>query len=248
MISSRENAVYRVWMNKLLKAVLSNEKVARDIRFKGGSCAMMLGYLDRFSVDLDFDLVVEVSEELKDQLQKIFKDLKLEVKDCSRQWLHYVLKYPNVENKRNTLRLEITTGPSVENRYEKKFIAEVARYAWCHCRETMVANKLVAPMNRFEKHGVVVGRDIYDIHYFLTNGFGYRGEIIEERTGLKLRDFFKKLHKFVEVKLTNRIIDEDLNYLLSAERFGQIRKVLKEEVLTLLKWEIERVKKEGGEQ
>lgn len=43
-------------MNRLLIEIVDQPVLAHNLVFKGGTCAGMLGYLDRFSVDLDFDL------------------------------------------------------------------------------------------------------------------------------------------------------------------------------------------------
>ena len=42
-------------------------------------------------------------------------------------------------------------------------------------------------------------------------------------------DFFKKLKKFITEKITNTILDQDLNQLLPYDKFKQIRKTLKDE-------------------
>ena len=42
---------------KILSAIYSDIYLAKNLYFKGGTCASMLGYLDRFSVDLDMDFV-----------------------------------------------------------------------------------------------------------------------------------------------------------------------------------------------
>ncbi|KKU06990.1 MAG: hypothetical protein UX11_C0022G0023 [Candidatus Collierbacteria bacterium GW2011_GWC2_45_40] len=44
----------------------------------------------------------------------------------------------------------------------------------------------------------------------------------------------KKLIKFIDDKVTDKIITEDLNSLLPLEKFNKIRKVLKQEVLMFL--------------
>ena len=93
-------------------------------------------------------------------------------------------------------------------------------------------------MDRFEKTGHIAGRDIYDIHYFFLQGYSYNGEVIEERTKIKIGDFFNKLSKFIEKEVTLKIITEDLSPLVSADKFKLLRKVLIREVLMFIKHEI----------
>jgi len=47
-----------------------------NLYFKGGTCAAMLGYLDRFSVDLDFDYVGNEKnlEEIRKRMEKYSKN------------------------------------------------------------------------------------------------------------------------------------------------------------------------------
>ena len=53
---NQQRAYHKAQLYRLLIRLLDNQKIASDIFFKGGTCSSMLGFLDRFSVDLDFDL------------------------------------------------------------------------------------------------------------------------------------------------------------------------------------------------
>jgi len=50
--------------------------------------------------------------------------------------------------------------------------------------------------------------------------------------------FIKELRLFVEQKISQRMIDQDLSFLLSPEKFKQVRKILKTETLMFLRTEI----------
>ncbi|MEK7560763.1 MAG: nucleotidyl transferase AbiEii/AbiGii toxin family protein [Patescibacteria group bacterium] len=50
-----KDAAHKAWLYRILSGVYDNAVLAKLLYFKGGTCAAMLGYLDRFSVDLDFD-------------------------------------------------------------------------------------------------------------------------------------------------------------------------------------------------
>ena len=115
------------------------------------------------------------------------------------------------------------------------FLADINRYAICQSKETMFANKLVAVTDRYQKYRTVAGRDIYDIHHFFTKGFGYNEAVITERTGLAADVYIRKLAKFIQEKVTDKTLHEDLNALLPPSSFSAIRKTLKAEVLLFLK-------------
>ena len=57
----------------------------------------------------------------------------------------------------------------------------------------------------------------------------------------QFREFLRDLEKFVDRKITDSALDEDLNILLLPETFMKIRKMLKQEILMLIRQEIERV-------
>jgi len=104
-----------------------------------------------------------------------------------------------------------------------------------------VANKLVTPLDRFAKTGSIAGRDIYDIHWFLMNGFTYDRAVIKERQKMAIDKFFFKLISFIEKEVKQRYIDEDLNFLLPPIEFKRVRKILKAETLRLLNDELKRM-------
>ncbi len=231
----REDIIHRMQLQRLLIAIVDSPILSQNLHFKGGTCATMLGFLDRFSVDLDFDLVAgSEPAKLRQELAKIFLELDLKVENNNEKSLFFVLKYQTPPGRRNTLKLSVSEDVIKSNDYKKVKITEIDRLVSCQTVETMFANKLVAPTDRFNKHQKIAGRDIYDIHYFFSQGYGYKNGVIEERTGLKAGEYINKLAKFIDEKVTEKILTEDLNTLLPFERFNKIRKVLKPEVLRFL--------------
>ncbi|EKE19064.1 MAG: hypothetical protein ACD_9C00153G0001 [uncultured bacterium] len=117
-------------------------------------------------------------------------------------------------------------------------LPEIDRTVKCQTIETIVSNKLITLIARYERTGKIAGRDIFDIHHFLFNGYPYSEEIIFEQRKESLSNFFKQLIDFVDKKVTNTIIDQDLNHLLPNPEFQSIRKILKQETLMLLRSEL----------
>ena len=167
----------------------------------------------------------------------------LEVKDSSKNGLQYFLKYQPTDSSagafRNTLKIEAAFPLFAASLYEPQQFVEIDRILICQTKETMFAHKLVALIDRFEKTGHIAGRDIYDIHHFFMQGFDYNAEVIKQRSRKQLKKFFADLSGFVEQKVTDKIITEDLSFLLSPEKFAQIRKILKRETVSLLRREVE---------
>jgi len=243
LIPKREDSVHKAQMYQLLVEILDNPIVSQQVYFKGGSAAAMVGWLDRFSVDLDFDLKRGANKKiLDDELKKIFKNLDFTVDKKSRQTLFYLLKYKSHLSSRNSLKLSLIDIALKSNQYAPQFLSEIGRFALCQTIETMFANKLVAITDRYKKRKMIAGRDLYDVHYFFLKGHRYLPEIIVERTGKKPASYLKELKDFIDKKVNEKIITEDLNFLLPAKKFKLIKKVLKRETLMFLKDELLRLK------
>lgn len=236
-----QDAIYKLYLYRLLSAIIDDKLLAQNLYFKGGTCAAMLGWLDRFSIDLDFDLIEsKIKPKIHKNLLSIFIQLGLKIKQQSKKELFYILQYQSNKTERNSLKLSIVINQIKANKYETLYLPEIDRYCWCQTKETTFSNKLVAPIDRYKKYRTIAGRDIYDIHYFFSQGFAYLPMVIEERTGKKVKTYLQSLYQFIDKKVNEKIITQDLNYLLSIDMFQRIRKRLKSEVLLLLKSEIER--------
>lgn len=245
ILPNPKEAIHKAWLYRLLSSIYDNQALANSLYFKGGTCAAMLGWLDRFSVDLDFDYVA-AKENLKTvgrELESVFKKLGLEAKDKSQAAPQYFLSYPAKKNARNTIKIDTTFPPPKANAYEAKRLVDIDRIANCQTKETMFANKLVALIDRWEKNNSIAGRDLYDIHYFFLNGFRYNEEVIAERRKSDLIYFFEELVIFIEKRINQTIINQDINFLLPPDKFKKIREALKPEVLMFLRDEIERLKR-----
>ena len=238
ILPNPKDAVHKAWLYRTLINIIDNKYLTQKLCFKGGTCAAMQGFLDRFSIDLDFDYIGDKHDlkETSTQLEEIFKKLGLEIKDKSQNVPQYFLKYPARENERNTLKIDITFPPPKNNQYELVRLVEIDRIVKCQTKETMFANKLVALIERYEKNTAIAGRDLYDIHYFFMNGYKYDTAIILERRKEKsIKLFLKKLIKFIENHITETILNQDLNVLLPLHKFKSIKKTLKHEVIMFLK-------------
>jgi predicted nucleotidyltransferase component of viral defense system len=233
-----EHTIHKSWLNRLLIELVDNPLLSQKLAFKGGTCAAMLGYLDRFSVDLDFDVLDNtIQQTLKNEFYSIFKKLDFSVEKQLDGTLFFQLKYPSSPGQRNTLKVSATDQVSPSNQYKVQYFPEIDRLMNAQTIESMFANKLVAPLDRYDQHQTVAGRDIYDIHHFFLKGYSYAPQVIKDRTMLELKDFFKSLITHIKNNISETIINEDLNLLLPKSQFQQIRKILLPETLHLLSLE-----------
>lgn len=246
LLPHKKDVIHKVWLLRLLTAIAENTYLSSRLGFKGGTCAAMRGFLNRFSVDLDFDLLIKEDEmeSVRGALEKCFKDLGLKIKDKSAKVPQYFLGYNASDSGgRNTIKVDALFPIPKKNKYETVNLPEIDRTVKCQTIETIVSNKLITLIARYERTGKIAGRDIFDIHHFLSNGYPYSEEIIFEQRKESLPKFFKRLIDFVDKKITNTIIDQDLNHLLPDTEFQFIRKILKQETLMLLKNELEKLLK-----
>lgn len=236
IVPKAQDALHRMYLLRLLMAILDDSHVSKYLAFKGGTAAVLAGWLDRFSLDLDFDLIGDgESTSVIVRMGKLIGTCGLTIKQKNRPGTFAVLSYPAPTRSRNTLKISIMTTSVAANQYAPMYLADINRYATCQSRDTMVANKLVAPLDRWEKHRTIAGRDIYDIHHFLSHGYAFREEVIRERRGVDSSVYLNELIAFIDRHVTDRVLTEDLNYLLPAVRFQSVRKLLKAETLFLLR-------------
>ena len=133
----------------------------------------MLGYLDRFSVDLDFDVLPNADEAaMRSTFHQVFEKLGFIVRLEFDQVLFFQLRYPSQAGKRNTLKVSASNLIIKANQYKVQYFPEIDRLINSQTIETMFANKLVAVTDRYAQHKTIAGRDIYDIHHFFVQGYG----------------------------------------------------------------------------
>jgi len=242
IIPRPQDALHRAKLYQLLIAIAEDRVLSRSLIFKGGTCAAMLKYLDRFSVDLDFDQSSDADiTRVRESLKSIFTKLQLKIKGQSNNVLQYKLAYPSLSNQRSTIKIDAFNKPYKSDQHEYVLLPDIDRYMHCQTISTMFAHKLIAISDRYNKHGVIAGRDIYDIYFFFINGRPYEPDIIEERTGLTVVNYLNDLVNLIDSKVKTEDITEDLNTLLPYKTFNAIRQALKTLVLISLRDEIEQL-------
>lgn len=233
------DTVHKAYLLRTLTEIVDNPVLSNSLYFKGGTCASMMGILDRFSVDLDFDLKQGADEtELRLEFHKIFDKLGFNLYQESQKALEFFLKYPNSPNLRNTLKIDALNFMVKSNQYSPVFLPEINRTVNCQSQSSIFANKLVAVKDRYDRNQSIAGRDIYDIHYFFLKNLEYSQPVIIERTKMPVKEYLSYLRNFINEKITQTLIDQDLNTLLPLETYSKIRKTLKEETLMFLDNEI----------
>jgi len=245
LVPQPKDALHKRQLITLLRGVLTDPALSNALYLKGGTYAALMGYLNRFSVDLDFDILTSEQKELdrlKVRLHKLFAKLDLSIADESQHYLQFFLKYKSSGTSRNTLKLEVSDRVSPYNEYEVVTLKELGLVCRAQTLSTMVANKLVAALNRQEQRGSVAGRDFFDIREFLSAGLPVNQMIIEERMGIPYAEYVGKLLEYVETVLTPSDLYVDLNSLLPPKNFRHVVDQIIPDLKMLLQDELVRVK------
>lgn len=243
LVNKPQDVAHKIQLLRLLTAIVDDSVLSSSLYFKGGTCAAMSGFINRFSVDLDFDLKSKNSlRVVRSHFHACFRNLDLAIDTEGKKALVFTLKYSTPAGRRNTIRVDAIEQEAPSTTYESRKFTEIDRVVICQTLPSMVAHKLVAPWDRWKKHHAVAGRDVYDIHEFLLHAYPYIPAIITERTKNTPKAFFQKLIALFEKQVTERMLQEDLNTVLPYDEFAKIRKTLKEETLALLRQELTRLR------
>ncbi len=218
---------------QILKDIYSDTTISPFLGFKGGTAAYMFYDLDRFSVDLDFDLLDETKEEaVFSKIKEIVKNYgKIRETRKKRFNLFFLLSY---DEKSQNIKIEVNRR-SFGSRYELKTYLGISMLAMV--KEDMFAHKLMAMYERIGK----TNRDIYDTWFFLRNNWPINKKIIEDRSGMAFKELLKKCITKLE-EMDDKNILAGIGELLDAKQKVWAKANLKKDVLFLLKLKLENEK------
>ena len=220
-------------MGQILKDIYSDIAIGPLLGFKGGTCAHFFYNLPRFSVDLDFDLLVVNEENQKLVFDKIIGILSKygEIKDqyIKRFTVFALLSYGDDDH---NLKVEINVRKlveSIKDHYEMKEYLGISMFV--AKKDYLFANKLSALTLRTE----TAMRDVYDIHYFAKNNWDINAEVIKERTGKTIKEYLSDCVDFVEKVKDNQML-QGLGELIDSEKEkAWVRNHLKADTIFMLK-------------
>lgn len=182
--------MHRIIMLSIIQDIFKS-KIGKYFWFKWWTACYFLYWLDRFSTDLDFDLLDEnqhIDEQLIDIVSKYWK-----IKKWNKIEISYWEKDVNIK-------VDVNRHIWKENRYE------VLNLYWTplsvQTKDTIFANKLVAYYERW------TNRDIYDIYFFLKNGFDINEWVVFERTGMSVNKLLEETkNKLLKLPKNYKILD-----------------------------------------
>lgn len=218
--------VHKNMLFQILKKIYSDAAIAPLLGFKGGTAAMMFYGLNRFSVDLDFDLL-DKSKEAKifEHVEKIAHKFGT-VRDAEKKRFNLLFIISYEERGRN-VKIEINRR-EFGSKYEIKTHLGVPMFVMV--KEDMFANKLLAMYERIGK----TSRDIYDVWFYLEHRWPINKKLVEQRAGMTFRQILQKCTKQLE-KMDNRRILDGLGEFLTESQKNWARAKIRNETIFLLK-------------
>ena len=223
-------ATHKTILFQILKDIYSDTNVSPFLGFKGGTAALMFHGLDRFSVDLDFDLLDENREEyvFSRSIEIVKRYGTIKEARRKRFSLFILVSY---EDKARHIKVEINRR-QYGSRYEIKTYLGVSMQVMVV--EDMFANKLMAMYERIEK----TSRDIYDVWFFLKSRTPINKDIVEIRAQMPFNQLVNKCILELE-SINNRRILTGIGELLTQSQKDWAKAKLRDETIALLMLRIE---------
>lgn len=226
IIAKLDRQTHRSIMLNILLKISKDPILARNLVFKWGTAFYFIYNLPRFSTDLDFDLVdIKLENDILEKINNILK-LYWEVKDLriKNHTIFALLSYWNLDH---NIKIEI-------NRRWVCWNYQLKNFMWIKLNimnlEDMCANKLIALTSRNR----LANRDIYDIHFILSNTLKINEQIILEWTWKNLHEYAKYCIDFLQSLPKNHSILEWLWEVLDDKQKVFVKTSLLSETIFLL--------------
>ena len=215
---------------QILKDIYTDTSLGPVLGFKGGTAAYLFYRLERFSVDLDFDLLDSEQESSVYKKLEVILDQYGVIKEKHRKQhtLLFVLSY---DDQAQNIKIEVNLR-NFGSSFQLKNYLGIPMLVMV--REDMFAHKLVAMLERKK----TANRDVYDVWHFLKNRWPVNKQIVEKRTRMSFKDYLRKCLAFVE-SLNDRNILAGMGELLDEKQKTWARANLKKDTIFLLKIRLE---------
>ena len=220
-----DKSIHKTILFQILKDIYYDTEIAPFLGFKGGTAALMFYGLDRFSTDIDLDLLDDDKRDLVfgrvEQIAQKYGILKSSYQ--KRFNLFLLLSY---EDGAHNIKIEINRR-QFGSRYEVKTYFGLSMLVMT--KDDMFAHKLMAMYERMNK----TSRDIYDVWFFLSQHFPINKSIVEARSAESFESFMPRcINKLKAVD--NRHILSGLGEMLTPSQKVWVKINLKKDVIALL--------------
>ncbi|TSC94048.1 MAG: Uncharacterized protein Athens101428_441 [Candidatus Berkelbacteria bacterium Athens1014_28] len=226
------NEKHQLIMGQILKDIFTDISIAPLLGFKGGTCAYFFYDLPRFSVDLDFDLLIpteynqkKISERIAGILEKygLIKDDHLK-----RFTIFSLLSYGDADH---NIKIEINIRELISNLKEHYELKEYLGISMLVAKRGYLFGSKVATLTLRSETAT---RDIYDIHYFAKNNWDIDAEVVQDLTGKNLKEQLTDCIALIE-KINDNQIMHGLGELILAKEKSWVKNQMKADTIFMLK-------------
>lgn len=194
LITKLDTQKHKFILMSLLLDISKNNILKKSLVFKWWTALFLLYKLDRFSTDLDFDLIWNESyEKILNELKKILaKYWNIKDYHIKKNTIFLMLSYWEIDH---NIKIEVSTR-WVSWEYQLK------NFMWIKLNiiniDYITANKFIALTTRTK----IANRDIFDVHFILKNNLEINKNHIEEKIWKSFDEYIKYMIFFLE-KLWN---------------------------------------------
>lgn len=231
-----DTAKHKNILVKILKDIYTEASIAPLLGFKGGTAATLFYGLDRFSVDLDFDLLDSTQEDYVFNHIKVLLERYGTLKEVQQKRFNllYILSYNNKDINAQNVKVEVNRR-EFGSKYEIKSFLGISMQVMV--QEDMAAHKLCAMYERIGK----TNRDIFDVQFFLAHDWPVNKKIVEDRMKMPYKEFLNNAIIALE-RFESRDILGGMGELLTTKQKAWTKANLVPETLFSLKLALENEK------
>lgn len=198
---------HEIILKRILRDIYTHPTLRTALGFKGGTCLYLFYGLDRFSTDLDFNLIHDT--QITTNVRTIVtKHLTIENERSKQNTWFWLGGY---EKGKQKIKIEISKRDYPDTYIPKQYYGlSMATMA----PDCMFAHKLCAISDR----KVVQPRDLYDAWFMFKNNFEIKEDIIIGRTGKSMKEYFTYLIAYIPKHISKNMVLAGLGELMDPSR------------------------------
>ena len=213
-------SIHRKYMFDIIKDIYQSP-LKNSLWFKWWTLCYFLYWLDRFSTDLDFDLLNLDYKNIKPIVREILKKYWVIKDEYDKKFtIFFLLDYWKDEK---NIKIELSKKKSINDEYEN--INFYWTDIWAMKKNCIFANKLMALHRRMKN------RDLFDVYYFFKNDFPVKEILIEEQTWMSYQELLMKLKQEIPNKFNEKTLLAEVWDLVTEKQKNFIKTKLVKEVL-----------------
>ena len=211
---------HEILLKKILADIYQDKNLGAAIAFKGGTCLYLFYNLDRFSTDLDFNVIADKLDKRAMTLI-LNRHLNIDQAISKRNTWFWIGSF---EKGKQKIKVEISKRNYPDKYINQNFYGLTVPILSKDC---MFAHKLCALTDRKK----LQNRDVYDAFFMFQNGFEVNEEIIEIRTNKSSKEYFKDLVTFLKKNVKPNLILDGLGEVLNEKQKSWVKSNLFEKLL-----------------